>query len=265
MFDQRQRLLGVEVLKAQSVSTTLKRFGRYFVNYKLSLGLAALFVILSTLMFVSIPLLLGQVVDCYLTPLVRTSGSLESCWYTTVPAGAPDSVLYQGLGGIILLILGIYTASALIVGSQFYAMSWAGAHVLRDLRRDVFRHMHRLSLSFFSKNEAGDIMSRFTNDTDTLQQIMGFGLVQVMSGLLQVIFVVLAMFFTNLPFAIVGLLTLPLCSWRRAGSPTWPGVPSARHAKRSAPSMLTCRRTLPRCVRSRLSAVRTRISPNLRV
>ena len=210
MFNRNQELLGIEVLKAQSVSETLRRFGSYFAKYKIALGITALFVIVSTVLSVSVPLLLGQVVDCYLDPLVRNAGSLESCWYTTIPAGASDAELYRGLGGIILLILGIYITTSTIIGSQFFAMSWAGAHVLRDIRDDVFRHVHRLSLSFFSRNEAGDIMSRFTNDTDTLQQIMGFGLVQVISGLLQVIFVVLAMFFTNLPFAIVGLITLPL-------------------------------------------------------
>ena len=55
-------------------------------------------------------------------------------------------------------------------------MSWAGFHVMRDLRARIFEHIHRLSLGYFTKHEAGDVMSRVTNDMDTLAQVMGFGL-----------------------------------------------------------------------------------------
>src|SRR5690606_36984477 len=95
-------------------------------------------------------------------------------------------------------------------GLMFYLMGWAGYHVLRDLQAAVFNHLHRLSLGYFSKHEAGDVMSRFTNDSDTLQQIISFSLVSVLQGVLLIAWVVVIMFRMNAPFALISLITLPL-------------------------------------------------------
>ena len=73
---------------------------------------------------------------------------------------------------------------------QFFLMTWVGNHVLRNLREEVFRHIHRLSLGYYAKNEAGDIMSRITNDMDTLQQAMNFALLQVLSGVLLIVWII---------------------------------------------------------------------------
>ena len=100
--------------------------------------------------------------------------------------------------------------NSVVGGIQFFLMSWAGYHVLRDLRAEVFGHVHRLSLGYFTKNEAGDVMSRFTNDTDTLQQIMGFGLVSVIQGGLLIVWIVYNMLAKSVAFALVSLITLPL-------------------------------------------------------
>ena len=59
-------------------------------------------------------------------------------------------------------------------GLQFFLMSWAGQHVLRNIRSELFRHLHRLSLGYYAQHEAGAVMSRITNDTDTLQQALSF-------------------------------------------------------------------------------------------
>ena len=63
-------------------------------------------------------------------------------------------------------------------------MAWTGQHVLRVLRVEVFEQLHRLSLSYYSEHEAGDLMSRITNDTTAIEQAFSFALVNVFSGIL---------------------------------------------------------------------------------
>lgn len=236
MIDRQAQLLGTEARKAESVSGTLKRFGVYFRPYWLPLILVAVAIIASTWMQVRIPYLTGQAVDCYLTPYVsrvNLTGNTEgvtlppaaaefmnqlaedtaagaNCTYTTIDPTASFDETLAGFTRLILVMVVFYVASAALTGFTFYLMSWAGFRVLRDLRDDVFHHIHRLTLGYFTKHEAGDIMSRLTNDMDTIQQMIGFGVVQVVQGVLLIVWIVYTMFRDNVPFAFISLITLPL-------------------------------------------------------
>ncbi len=233
MFDRNAQLFGVEARKARSVSDTLRRLGGYFRKYGLALGLVLILVIAGTYMQVKIPDLTGQVVDCYLGPYTASqfggsggdevdfsqfagegrgqqSDAFANCWYTTPQLGATADDTLRGITRLLLTIVGLMVANSLVGGLQFFTMSWAGNHVIRDLTDDVFHHVHRLSLGYFTKNEAGDVMSRFTNDTDTIQQMIGFGLVSVLQGILLILWIVYTMFSKSVGFALVSLVTLPL-------------------------------------------------------
>jgi ATP-binding cassette, subfamily B, multidrug efflux pump len=208
MFNNSERLFGGETRKARDIKVTLRRFAEYLSTYKLSLFLVLLFVVTGTAMQVAIPLLIGQAVDCYLAP--GTAESIASCWYTTPDPNATAAMNLAGLGQVILLIVGLYLGNAVLSGLGFYLMSVAGYKMLRNLQEDVFHHIHRLSLGYFTKHKAGDVMSRITNDIDTLQQIIGFGLLSVVQGILLIVMIVLAMFGSSIPYALVSLSVLPL-------------------------------------------------------
>jgi ATP-binding cassette subfamily B protein len=236
MFGRQDFLLSTEERKANRVGRTLNRMGRYFGGYWLALAFVAIFVITGTYMQVLIPDLQGQAVDCYLQPYAATEfaggasellaqmpegaspisqESASNCTYTTpvytgVDPTATGAEVIRGLGGLILLIVALYLGSAVIGGAQFFLMSWAGFSALRDMRADVFRHVHRLSMGYFTRHEAGDVMSRFTNDVDTLQQVMGFGLVSVIQGGLLIVWIIYNMVARSWSFALISLLTLPL-------------------------------------------------------
>ncbi|MBP9657874.1 MAG: ABC transporter ATP-binding protein [Candidatus Promineofilum sp.] len=227
MMNRNAEFLGAEARKANSVGGTLKRLWGYFRRYSWALLLVLALVISSTYMQVLIPDLTGQAVDCYLGPFsmgaarenmdisaMLGSGSGDSafsnCWFTTPDLGATRDATLRSFGGLILLIIGLYVGSAIFSGLMFYLMSWAGYKVLRDLQANVFSHLQRLSLGYFTKHEAGDVMSRFTNDIDTIQQVIGFGLVSVLQGILMIVWVVVVMFRMNAPFALISLITLPL-------------------------------------------------------
>jgi ATP-binding cassette subfamily B protein len=236
MMDRQAQLLGQETRKAENIGATLNAFARYFRPYWLPLLLVLAALIVSTWMQVRIPYLIGQAVDCYLSPYASRAafaenpgsiplpagmadlmaqafsdeGFANNCTYTTIDPTASYEETLAGFGQIILVMVIFYVVSAALTGLTFYTMSWAGFHVLRDMRDDIFVHIHKLSLGYFTKHEAGDVMSRLTNDMDTLQQIIGFGLVQVISSVLLLVWIVFVMFRDNIPFAIISLITLPL-------------------------------------------------------
>jgi ATP-binding cassette subfamily B multidrug efflux pump len=215
MFNNDQ-VLGTEVRKARAVGPTLQRLWRRFVPYRLALFAALVLIVISTTMQVAIPALTGQAVNCYLEPLSDSSlgeAAAAACWYTTPDPSWTSSDVISGLAGLVLLIVALYLGNAALGGLQFYMMAWAGQHVLRNLQQDIFHQVHRLTMGYFTKHEAGDVMSRLTNDVDTLQQIIGFGLVSVIQGLLLLVMVIAAMFWMNVPFAIISLITLPLMFW----------------------------------------------------
>jgi ATP-binding cassette subfamily B protein len=78
------------------------------------------------------------------------------------------------------------------------------------MRVELFKHMHRLSLGFYSEQEAGDLMSRITNDTDTIQQVFNFALVSVISGVLLIVWTGIAMFQASFVYALVSLAVVPI-------------------------------------------------------
>ncbi len=227
MMDRQAQFFGQETRKARSVRGTLRRLWHYFRHYSVALVLVAILLVASTYMQVLIPNLTGQAVDCYLGPysmgaaagegmaaMASMAGNTESdafsnCWYTTPDITATKAETLAGFGGLILLIVGLYFGSAIFSGLMFYIMSWAGYRVMRDLQAQIFAHIHQLSLGYFTKHEAGDVMSRITNDTDTLQQIIGFGLVAVFQSALTIVWVIVVMFRLNAPYALISLITLP--------------------------------------------------------
>ncbi len=236
MFGRQEQLFGAETRKATSVRGTLIRLWRYLRHYALALAIVVIAVVCGTYMQVLIPDLTGQAVDCYLGPYAATdfdqsigqlptdilpdgaaedvsvqeSDAFSNCWYTDPDPSASAEETIAGLGELVLIIVALFVGSSLLSGVQFYLMSWAGFRVLRDLRKEIFQHIHRLSLGFFSRQEAGDVMSRVTNDIDTIQQVIGFGLVSVLQGILLIVWIVVVMFGRSVPYALISLITLPL-------------------------------------------------------
>jgi ATP-binding cassette subfamily B multidrug efflux pump len=206
-------------------------------------------VIFSTWAQVTTPELTGQLVDCYLNPVSTsssgnslfpstgsTSSAQENCWLAQdkSASGITQTVIrwmmtlgsfklpaaniaqmttlerLTGLGRLILVLIGLYLMGALLTGLTFYSMTWAGQHVLRDLRIQLFEHLHRMPLSYYAEHEAGDLMSRITNDSATIQQAINFALVNVASGILLLVWIAYNMLTKSLPFALLSMAVTPL-------------------------------------------------------
>lgn len=244
-----RNVLNRETSKPQNVARTLGRLARYFGAYWFVLLGAAVMVIISTWTQVTTPELTGQLVDCYLAPAASGSfgssflglsgmgGAAQSnCWLSVAnePHGFTQTLIRRafqvggfplppadlsqlstgdrlaGLGRFVVIIVMLFLLGALLTGLTFFAVSWVGQHVLRALRVSVFEHLHRLPLSFYSENEAGDLMSRITNDTEALQQALSFALVNVVSGVLLLGWIIYNMFTKNVVFALLSVSVAPV-------------------------------------------------------
>jgi ATP-binding cassette subfamily B multidrug efflux pump len=241
-------MLNQETLKPRKLSETLLRLGGYFGRFGLAAFLAILFVVISTWTQVTTPALTGQATDCFLVPLGANSSfgsfstaisteaqsSAASCWIVSDPAklsgtqwiianayrvgGFVSPALttmtnngrVAGLVRLILIMIALFITGSLLTGMTFFTMSWSGQHVLRALRVEVFERLHQLSLSYYSVNEAGDLMSRITNDTSAIEQAISFALVNVFSGILLLVWVAYSMFTSSVPFALLSLAVSPI-------------------------------------------------------
>ncbi len=235
-----------ETIKPKNVSETLARLGKYFARFWFMLILAALFVVTATWTQVTNPELIGQATDCFLIPNganpfasfspTADSGSKveSSCWLAADestltgrraflnkvyhyggyeladPASATDEQRIAGLTRLIGLIIILFVMGSVLTGMTFFTMSWTGQHVLRQMRVEVFEQLHRLSLSYYAEHEAGDLMSRITNDTTAIEQAFSFALVNVLSGILLLVWVSYNMITANVPFALLSLAVAPI-------------------------------------------------------
>jgi ATP-binding cassette, subfamily B, multidrug efflux pump len=198
------RMLNQETQKPKDVGATLRRFWAYFRPWWYALALTVVMIVVATAMQVATAPLIGQAVDCYLLPRADT------CWYDQPAVAADQAARLAGLGGLVLLMTGLFVGGALLQGLSFFSMNWAGQRALRRIREDTFAQIHRLSLGYYTRNEAGNIMSRITSDTDTIQQALGFALLSVVSGVLQLVITGGLMLATNVPYALISLSVVPL-------------------------------------------------------
>ncbi|NTU80058.1 MAG: ABC transporter ATP-binding protein [Chloroflexales bacterium] len=201
------RMLNTESQKPKNVSATLARFWRYFRPWWYALAITALLIVTATTMQVATAPFIGQAVDCYLLPRADT------CWYDPAAAVADQGARLAGLGGLALLLLALFVGGSFLQGLAFFSMNWAGQRALRRIREDTFEQIHRLSMGYYANNEAGNIMSRITSDTDTIQQVLGFALLSVVSGVLQLVITGGLMLTTNLPYALLSLSVVPFMAF----------------------------------------------------
>jgi len=219
-----QMMFMQETSKPQNVGVTLSRFWEFFKHYKLPLFGVIMLILISTYLQVLTPDLIGQAVDCFITPATQQAlgstaptgglgrGAQTNCWFAQLGPNATRVDYVAGLGGLVLLLVLLQVVGSALSGLQFYLMNYAGQSALRLIRIEVFRHIHRLSLGYFTKHEAGDVMSRITNDADTIQQTPGFPLVGVAQGALLIVWIAVNMLGKSWGYALISLAVALLAS-----------------------------------------------------
>ncbi len=126
---------------------------------------------------------------------------------------AIDEAIPSGDTGLLAQIVLLYLVSLLLSFFFQYAevllTTWIGQRVMYDLRMEIIRHLQRLSLRFFDRNPVGRLMTRVTNDVETLNELFSSGVVTVFGDIFTVIFIVVAMFLLDWRLALVAMVVLP--------------------------------------------------------
>ncbi len=117
---------------------------------------------------------------------------------------------FRGLLWMVLLLFFVFVLQYIGFRGQFYFVGIAGQEVMADLRAEIFKKIQRLSLSYFDKHDAGDLMSRLVNDVDVLNQFFGQGLTQFVGGIIRMVILGAAMFWLDWRLALATLSIVPL-------------------------------------------------------
>ncbi len=174
---------------------TVKRLFSYLKGYKLQLVFVFVCIVLSALAGVFGSLFLQRLIDDYISPLL-----LEA------------NPVFDGLARAILTMAGIYVVG--ILATLFYnlIMVTVAQSVLKKIRDEMFIHMQTLPIRYFDTHTHGDIMSHYTNDTDTLRQMIAQSMPQMISSLITVVSVFFAMLSCNLYMTLFVVVFVALMS-----------------------------------------------------
>lgn len=178
---------GPVIEDARDIKKTIRRLLSYLRPYRLQMVGVTLLIITSTLLSLLGPMLFGQAVDRYIIP-----GDLP------------------GLGRLILILLGIFLGSSIISAVTGYVMLGISQRLIRDIRSNLFRHIQSLSMDYHDEHESGDLMSRLTNDTNTINHVLSNGLTQLVTNLLSVVGILIAMFLLSWQLALASLVVIPI-------------------------------------------------------
>lgn len=162
-----------------------------YKTYKFSLIIVIISVIISTLSSISISLSLRYIIDDYISPLIGKSNPSFSKLYSALT-----------IIGIIFII------GALLTLLSSLLMLNISQGTMKSLRNSMFEKMQSFPISYFDKNKIGNIMSIYTNDTDTLRQSLEFSFTQTISSVLTILGSLIAMLYLSPLLTLLAIVTL---------------------------------------------------------
>lgn len=174
---------------AQDAGKTIKRLLSYLKEYKFRFILVLICIILSAVANVAGSMFIQVVIDDYIAPLM-----LEA------------SPVFTGLLKAILMMGFVYLVG--ILSTLFYnrIMVTIAQGILKKIRDDMFTQMQKLPIKFFDTHTHGDVMSYYTNDTDTLRQMMSQSIPQMFSSAITIISVLIAMLVSSVHLTVFVLI-----------------------------------------------------------
>ena len=183
--------------KAKDFKGAMSKLFRYMSRYKMRFVLVFIFAIAGTVFNIVGPKILGKATTELYTGLVaKVNGT-----------GGID---FAKIGTILLWTLGLYVASACFSFIQGWIMTGISNDVTYNLRKDISKKINHLPLNYFESRTNGEILSRVTNDIDTLQMSLNQSLTQLITSVTTLIGVVIMMLSINVWMTLAALLILPV-------------------------------------------------------
>jgi ATP-binding cassette subfamily B multidrug efflux pump len=117
---------------------------------------------------------------------------------------------YHGLVVIVAMIVASIAVQSVVQYGQTIVTQWIGQQTVYDLRLQLFRHLHSLSMRFFDKNPVGRLVTRLTNDIEVLSDLFSSGIVMIVADVFVIFWIFVFMFWTSWKLSLVVLTVFPL-------------------------------------------------------
>ncbi|SHO46727.1 ATP-binding cassette, subfamily B [Anaerocolumna xylanovorans DSM 12503] len=183
--------------RPKNAGKTLKRIFQYMSRYRLRLFLVLVGITISSVAQIMGTAYLKKVVDGYLTPLLKQY----------------DSGLFHGFIKTLFIMAGIYLTGVISTYAYSRIMLSVSTGTLYKIRTDMFRKMEALPVKYFDTHAHGDIMSRYTNDTDTLRELFSNTVANFIASAISVTGVFLMMLYLSWQLTILVVLMVIFMVW----------------------------------------------------
>jgi len=189
--------IGVPVEKAKDFKGTIKKLTEHLSRYKWGFMISFIFAIGSTIFSIISPTILGNAVTEIVNGLIdKISGG--------------TGIDFNALGRIILLLIGLYALSSVFSFVQGLITTEIAQRISYKFRKDISEKIHRLPMNYFDSLTHGEILSRVTNDVDTLSQSLNQSLTQLITSIVSIIGILIMMLRISLPLTLLALLIVPV-------------------------------------------------------
>jgi ATP-binding cassette subfamily B multidrug efflux pump len=183
--------------KASDFKGTMLKLIGYLGKYKVAVLIVMVFAIGSTAANIAGPKILGQ----------ATTTLFEG---VLAQLGGTGTIDFTSIGRIILITLGLYLISALFAYIQGWIMADVATNITYRFRRDISEKINRMPLKYFDTTTYGEVLSRITNDVDTVNQTLSQSLTQIITSAVTVIGVLVMMLSISWLMTLVALVMIPL-------------------------------------------------------
>lgn len=184
--------------KAKDFKGSIKKLCSYLGKYKFRIFFVMLFAIASTIFMILGPKVLGNVTTELFQGIMRTI------------SGSSEGIDFAYIGRILLFLLGLYLVSAGFSYLQGFIMTDVSMKVTYNLRNEIIQKINRMPLGYFDTTSHGEVLSRVTNDVDTLSQSLNQSITQLITSATSIIGIFIMMLSISWQLTLVAVCVIPV-------------------------------------------------------